>query len=805
MNIAGSPPRRRLLVALAVLGASAFSEGAARAADEEPPFFAERFGGMIERVVVGPDGTIYVAGRTKTADLPASTSAPVPGSDVLGQKGLFFAAALEPDGSPRWTSYAVGQTGPVRGLAVASDGSVWLGAYGSVDSVAAFQPRDAGRRDNDGVVAKFAPDGTLLLASNLGGLLDDTIADVAVAANGDAIVSGSTSSDDFPLASLPPGGLSHVTDAFVTRIRADGSGVAWTRRFGSDIHATRFNGGGVAVDPSDGTIVVAIDGTRNEGRAPFAVDLDPPRGRRARRFDGADGGPIVVRLSPEGEQTQGAQIHGLGYASVWTPLPVTLGADGSVLVGGNYGVARITRELFLGMTDAWFSDGRRSVVARICTVASGRVVIAERDQFGPALTRIVVRDSYLSEGEAPVDRAAELGFIPADIAVAADGSLLVVGQGSGVPFRAAYDRDDASTGCIARVPLDGVRAPTRLRARVAGATGADLAWSRDGDAASGFDIERTGAGETPVVVGHVPGNVFRFRATGLTPGANHGLRVVAVFASGVRSASPVRSVTTPPASPIEVVATDGPGRVVDLRLDDPNGDAVGWQVERRFGDGEWMETGLNVPYPIRRVGERIQSPSTTDVIPDVTVPVRYRVRAAQSRRRTAWIESAPLVPQSTMRVTQTSGHLGVNTETGVEFLVAGTLGPMNESTPLSFDPSAQDFRVLYGPAAAPAEFVIRAGYPGWTATDGVFRWRAADSMSVWENGSEIVLDLARGEFLVRLIARGGVDVATNQVAVNLEFGEFSGGDVKAWRGRSGWNGRLSFGEASSTQVRAGTR
>jgi len=240
--------------------------------------------------------------------------------------------------------------------------------------------------------------------------------------------------------------------------------------------------------------------------------------------------------------------------------------------------------------------------------------------------------------------------------------------------------------------------------------------------------------------------------------------------------------------------------------DDPNGDDAAWQIQRRFGDGAWMETGLNVPYDsIRRIGQWVQTTSTTDVIPDVAVPVRYRVRAASGHRRTAWTESAAFVPHSTMRVTQTSGHLGVVTEAGFEFLVAGTLGAMDESSPLSFDPRAQDFRLLHGTADAPAEFVILHGYPGWAATDGVVRWSAADSLTGWEDGSEIVLDLARGEFLVRLVSYGAADVTTNQVAVNLEFGEFSGGDVKAWRGRTGWNGRLSFGEAVSPQARAGTR
>src|SRR5262247_2213118 len=104
-----SPPRPRIFVSVAAfLVASAFASAAALAADAEPSYFSARFGGRIERIAVGPDGTIYVAGIAKVADLPASTSAPVPGSDSYGSFGLYFAAALEPDGRPRWTSYARG-------------------------------------------------------------------------------------------------------------------------------------------------------------------------------------------------------------------------------------------------------------------------------------------------------------------------------------------------------------------------------------------------------------------------------------------------------------------------------------------------------------------------------------------------------------------------------------------------------------------------------------------------------------------------------------------------------------------------
>ena len=812
-----SPSRPRLVAFVAAfLAASAFAEQAASAADEEPAYFSERFGGHIERVVAGPDGTIYVAGYTWAADLPASTSSPDPGVDPYYPNNpvrLFFAAALERDGRPRWTSYAVGRpftwTKTVRGLALAPDGSLWLAAVGAVDPVPETQPgfHEPGYYA-DVVVAKFSADGTLLFAGNLGGSGDDTVSDLAVAADGDAIVVGTTTANDFEGVPRPVTLQYSVPDAFVARLESDGSGPAWVRRFGGDVDGQHFHGCSVALDPSDGTILAGIVGSTSGARAPFASDAFPPRGVRTPRFRPWDVACEVIRLDGAGEQVQGARLPFLGsQAPVYRfDAPLAVAPDGTVVVGGALGVARMSRQIFLGAEGAWVHRWRYGVAARVCIDPAGRVVVAERENGYEEGLRITVRDPDFADGETSVDRATELGLQPTDIAVTADGALLVTGTGPGASFDAAYETADAPSGCIACVPLDGVRAPTRVRARGAGTREADLAWSRDGDAASGFDIERVPSNAAPLVLAHVAGDVFRHRLTGLTPGARHDLRVVAVFASGVRSASPVRSVMLSPEAPAAVFAEDGPGQKIDVRMDDPNGASTSWRIQRRFGDGAWMETGLYgvYPAPSRNVGGWLDAPAALDVVPDVAVPVTYRVQALVGRHRSAWTVSAPLVPQSTMRVTQTNGHFNVRTVKGVELLVAGTLAPSGAG-PLTFDPLTDDFRLLYGPAAAPAEFVLPHGYPGWTSSDGRYLWRSSQSLTMWEDDSEILLDLGRGEFRVLLVGGYGSEVPIAQVAVNLAFGAFSGGDVRQWRGRTGFGEILRFGDEPEPAARARAR
>jgi hypothetical protein len=794
-----SPPRLRLFVSVAAfLIASAFTSAAAPADDAEPAYFSARFGGRIERVVAGPDGTIYVAGVTKVADLPASTSAPDPGSGENPSRILFFVAALERDGRPRWTSYAVGSAfewmKSVRGLAVSPDGSVWIAAVGSVDPVPESQPgpSESYFNDTDLVLAKFAADGTLLFAGNVAGERDDTVAALAVTANGDAIVVGTTFSDDFPGAPRPVTSGGWRADAFVAQVHGDGSGVAWARRFGGDADQNQnFQGCGVALDAADGTIVAGIAGSLSGARAPFAGDLSAPKGVKSPRLYDSDLTCEVIRLTGAGEQIQGARLRFLG-PQPWGSrfgAPVALAPDGTVLVGGVLGVARITRELFLGVEDVWVHRQRWTVAERMCVDPAGRVIVAERPFGYEDGYVITVRGPALADGETSVDRVTELGFRPTDIAVDADGSLLVVGTGDGASFGAPYETTGTATGHVARVPLDGVRGPSRLRARVVSTREVDVTWSRDGDPASGFDIERVGPDAAPFLVGHVAGDVSGYRATGLTPGEVHRLRVVASFPSGVRSASPVRQVRMPPEPPLSVVATRAADGSVEVRWEHPNGRAVTWQMQRRFGDGEWMRTGFDGVWPVgRQVGGLIYESRAADVVADVAVPVWYRVRAVSPTgdSRSAWTESSPLAPSGSMLLSLRNGSLRRDESGVTELFASGKIAPAGGGPALAFDPAAQDLCVVFGDAAAPREFVIVHGYPGWTSADGELRWSAAGALTPWSDGSEIVLDFTDGTFFMALRSYDAFGaMTTNSVALSLRFGEFSGGDVEVWRGRSG--------------------
>ena len=344
----------------------------------------------------------------------------------------------------------------------------------------------------------------------------------------------------------------------------------------------------------------------------------------------------------------------------------------------------------------------------------------------------------------------------------------------GIAQRETYGTDSLSDMYGARVVLNDPRE-------------ADLVWSRDGDRATGFDIESVrpdfDADAAPRLVAHVDGDVFRVRTPGLTPGSYEGLRVVAVFASGVRSASPVRFVSVSPVPVTDLVATDGPGQAVDLQWRSANGDQTWFEIERRLGDGPWMATNA--------FSYAITETHLIDVVPDVSVSVRYRVRGRWNNRRSAWTESAPVLPASSLRVGQTRGLFDPQSPHGYVFVAAGTFAPPLGGGAVSFDPATQDLQILYGYAVQPDRLTLPHGDPGWTVTDGVASWRAQDAATGFEAGSEVALDLANGTFSIQLAASYSRSIVPDRsVAVNLAFGEYSGGDVRVWDGAAGTALRL---------------
>ncbi|MFA5313418.1 MAG: SBBP repeat-containing protein [Methanomassiliicoccales archaeon] len=173
------------------------------------------FGGdgreMGQSIAVGEDGTVYVAGRTTSSDLP-TTEGSFLGDHTTGSIDDLFLSAFSNDLSSLVASTYVGTdaTTPLCDLAIGNDGSVYLvgGVGGAVQNIPTtgfdIEFCAIGGED-DAVVLRFNDDlSEIVSATYLGGQDSDNARTVAISQSGDVYVAGYTfienehSTDRFP-------------------------------------------------------------------------------------------------------------------------------------------------------------------------------------------------------------------------------------------------------------------------------------------------------------------------------------------------------------------------------------------------------------------------------------------------------------------------------------------------------------------------------------------------------------------------------------------------------------------------------
>jgi uncharacterized delta-60 repeat protein len=203
-----------------------------------------RAGAAGEGITVGPDGSVYAAGV-----------APRPGGLVEFDIVLL---KLDPQGTLVWQrAYSAGEIADARGgVAVAADGSVYVA--GGIQEVTR-----SGDAVNDTLIAKFAPDGSLVWDRGYGGKQGDFPGGVVARSDGTILIGGET-------ASFGAGS----DDAFLLQLDASGRGSACNSWGGQGLD----HGDDVEVAPY-GTIVL---GATTESLPPFAFADCPRRTGRLR-------------------------------------------------------------------------------------------------------------------------------------------------------------------------------------------------------------------------------------------------------------------------------------------------------------------------------------------------------------------------------------------------------------------------------------------------------------------------------------------------------------------------------------------
>jgi hypothetical protein len=251
-------------------------------------------------VAVDAQGHAYILGWTDSADFPAVG---VLGSATRSGNRDAFVTKFNADGSGIvYSTFLAGFDGAGGGgIAVDSGGNAYLTGMtgGGLPVVNGFQPSAGGQ--NDGFVMKLNSNGTAILYSSyLGGTGDDRGVGIAVDGVGNAFVTGSTSSTNFPTANAlqptlggggPDNPNNYKGDVFVAKIDTTATGSA------SLVYSTYLGG-----NDEDAPKGIAIDAAGNAFVFGYTASTDFPTTVSAFQpsFAGGDYDAFVAKLNPTG-------------------------------------------------------------------------------------------------------------------------------------------------------------------------------------------------------------------------------------------------------------------------------------------------------------------------------------------------------------------------------------------------------------------------------------------------------------------------------------------------------------------------
>jgi hypothetical protein len=149
-------------------------------------------------------------------------------------------------------------------IAVDGAGNAYIGGYAASSdfpTVSPYQAEAGGQ--GDGFVAKFAPDGTPVYSTYLGGSYVDYVTGIAVDAQGNAYVTGFTGSVDLPVRNAFQPTYAGGWDSFVTKLNPTGSALIYSSYLGG---SSEENATGIAVGKAGAAYV-----TGNTQSANFPV------------------------------------------------------------------------------------------------------------------------------------------------------------------------------------------------------------------------------------------------------------------------------------------------------------------------------------------------------------------------------------------------------------------------------------------------------------------------------------------------------------------------------------------------------
>ena len=265
-------------------------------------------------------GGLYAVGYTTSSDFP------VIGGFQTTLNGVQDAYVVRLDtstGALQFSSYLGGEQGD-RAFGVAADsagnGYVAGGTLSRNFPISnAFQSR-YGNGLRDGFLTKVTPAGTIASSTYLGGSGDEQIYDVAVDVDGNAVVTGYTSSQNFPMAgALFKDFRGGGDDVFITKFNVAGTAL---------VFSTYWGGFG-----SDNGVRLALDRDKNiyvTGTTTSSIDF--PRKNAPQFFHGGVYDAFLVKLRPDGQDYEFSTF--IGAEDTESGTSVAVDEDGFIYLTG---------------------------------------------------------------------------------------------------------------------------------------------------------------------------------------------------------------------------------------------------------------------------------------------------------------------------------------------------------------------------------------------------------------------------------------------------------------------------------------
>ena len=271
-------------------------------------------------IAVDAGSNAYVTGGASSTDFPAVN--PVPGG-TCSTDGVAFVMKLNATGSSLIYSTCLGSGGPSVGIAIAVDtsGNAYItGETVSRDLVTLNAAQASPGGDSDAFVSKLDASGSLIYSTYLGGARQDLGWAIAADSIGNAYVTGSTASDNFPTRNplqrtrATPG----ADDAFITKF--DQAGVI--------VYSTYLGG-----SSSDAGFGIVVDNLGNASVAGDTLSPDFPMVNPIQPIPGGRSDAFVATLNASGSALLFSTY--LGGTGDDQARGIAIDAQGNLPIAGN--------------------------------------------------------------------------------------------------------------------------------------------------------------------------------------------------------------------------------------------------------------------------------------------------------------------------------------------------------------------------------------------------------------------------------------------------------------------------------------